>query len=113
LKNNIFEIIECMATLIRSEERKKCTELRLQLMHFEVLNYLSHSNTYMNTPAAAASYFGMTRGTVCPPLIVLEKKSYLEKSKDENDKRIIHVKLLSSGLRNFKEINLPTKRNNG
>ena len=98
MKNDIFEIVECMATLIRSEERKKCTKLRLQLMHFEVLNYLSHSNKYTDTPAATASYFGMTRGTVSQSLIVLEKKGYLEKSKDENDKRVIHVKLLPSGL---------------
>lgn len=95
---DVFEIIECMAALIRSEERKKCTELRLQLMHFEVLNYLSHSNQYTDTPAATASYFGMTRGTVSQSLIVLEKKGYLEKTPDENDKRVIHVNLLPSGL---------------
>ena len=95
---NIFEIVECMAALIRSEERKKCTELRLQLMHFEVLNYLSHSSKYTDTPAATASYFGMTRGTVSQSLIVLEKKGYLEKNQDEKDKRVIHVKLLPSGL---------------
>jgi DNA-binding MarR family transcriptional regulator len=94
---DIFEIVECMAALIRSEERKKCTELRLQLMHFEVLNYLSYSTKYTDTPAATASYFGMTRGTVSQSLIVLEKKGYLEKSKDEVDKRVIHVKLLPSG----------------
>lgn len=97
-ESDIFEIVECMAALIRSEERKKCTELRLQLMHFEVLNYLSHSNKYTDTPAATASYFGMTRGTVSQSLIVLEKKGYLEKNKDESDKRVIHVKLLPSGL---------------
>ena len=95
---DIFEIVECMAALIRAEERKKCTELRLQLMHFEVLNYLSHSNKYTDTPAATASYFGMTRGTVSQSLIVLEKKGYLEKSKDEDDRRVIHVNLLPPGL---------------
>jgi len=97
-KIDIFEIVECMAALIRSEERKKCTELRLQLMHFEVLNYLSHSTKYTDTPAATASYFGMTRGTVSQSLIVLEKKGYLEKNQDANDKRVIHVKLLPSGI---------------
>lgn len=97
-KIDVFEVVECMAALIRSEERKKCTELRLQLVHFEVLNYLSHSNKYTDTPAATAAYFGMTRGTVSQSLIVLEKKGYLEKNQDEDDKRIIHVTLLSSGL---------------
>lgn len=96
-KVDIFEYVKCMAALIRSEERKKCTELRLQLMHFEVLDYLSHSNQYTDTPAATASYFGMTRGTVSQSLIVLEKKGYIEKHKDEEDKRIVHVHLLPSG----------------
>ena len=96
-ESDIFEIVEYMVALIRSEERKKCAELRIQLVHFEVMNYLSHSNQYTDTPAATASYFGMTRGTVSQSLILLEKKGYIEKSKDENDKRVIHVKLLPSG----------------
>jgi len=96
-KADIFEFIECMAALIRAEERKKCAELRLQLVHFEVLEYLSHSTQYTDTPAATACYFGMTRGTVSQSLIVLEKKGYIEKNKDEDDKRIVHVRLLPQG----------------
>lgn len=95
--SSVFEIIEYIAALILSEKRKICTELRLQLIHFEVLNYLSHSNRYTDTPAATAYHFGMTRGTVSQSLIILEKKGYLEKSKDEADKRIIHIKLLPPG----------------
>lgn len=97
-KTNLFECIHCMSALIRADKHKICTELRLQLVHFEVLDYLSHSNQYTDTPAATASYFGMTRGTVSQSLIVLEKKGYIEKHKDEVDKRIIHVQLLPSGL---------------
>ena len=96
-KQNIFEIVSYTVALIRSEERKRCTELRIQLVHFEMLNYLAHSNKYTDTPAATASYFGMTRGTVSQSLILLEKKGYIEKRKDENDKRVTHVKLLPSG----------------
>ncbi|MDQ7089532.1 MAG: MarR family transcriptional regulator [Methylococcales bacterium] len=93
----IFNSIECMAALICAEERKKCAELRLQLVHFELLNYLSHSNRYIDTPSATASYFGMTCGTVSQSLIVLEKKGYIKKNKDEIDKRIIHVNLQPLG----------------
>lgn len=96
-KTTIFETIEFIATLIRSEERKRCTELRLQLVHFEVLDYLSRSNQYTDTPAATAAFFGMTRGTVSQSLIVLEKKSYIEKHQDETDKRVVHVHLLPPG----------------
>lgn len=95
---NLFECIQCMSALIRANMHKVCAELRLQMVHFEVLDYLSHSNQYTDTPAATAAYFGMTRGTVSQSLIVLEKKGYLEKNKDVTDKRIIHVQLLPPGL---------------
>ncbi len=94
----IFECIQCMSALVRADKHKTCADLRLQLIHFEVLDYLSYSNQYTDTPAATASYFGMSRGTVSQSLIVLEKKGYIEKSKDPIDKRIVHVKLLPPGL---------------
>jgi len=97
-QTDLFEYIQCMSALIRADKHKICAELRLQLVHFEVLDYLSHSNQYTDTPAATASYFGMTRGTVSQSLIVLEKKGYIEKNKDQTDKRIIHVQLLPPGL---------------
>ena len=97
-KTNLFDSIHCMSTLIRADKHKVCAELRLQLVHFEALDYLSHSNRYTDTPAATAAYFGITRGTVSQSLIVLEKKGYIEKNKDETDKRIIHVQLLPPGL---------------
>ncbi len=97
-KTNLFEYIECMSALIRADKHKICANLRLQLIHFEVLDYLSYSNQYTDTPAATADYFGMTRGTVSQSLIVLEKKGYIEKNKDNIDKRIIHVQLLPLGL---------------
>jgi len=97
-KTNLFECIQRMSALIRADKHKVCAELRLQLIHFDVLDYLSQSNQYTDTPAATACYFGMTRGTVSQSLIVLEKKGYIEKNKDLIDKRIVHVQLLPSGL---------------
>lgn len=94
---DIFEVVSCVIALIRAEQRRKCTGLRLQLVHFDVLDYLSQSNQCTDTPAATALHFGMTRGTVSQSLIMLEKKGYIEKNKDETDKRIIHVHLLPPG----------------
>lgn len=87
-----------MSTLIRAKERKKCTELGIQPVHFQVLNYLSRCNKYSNTPAAVANYLGMTRGTVSQSLIILEKYGYLEKTPDANDRRVVNLKLLPAGL---------------
>ncbi|QPK62171.1 winged helix-turn-helix transcriptional regulator [Methylomonas sp. LL1] len=102
-QTDIYELIECMTALIRSEERKKCTELGLQPVHFQVLNYLSRCNKYSNTPAAVANYLGMTRGTVSQSLIILEKKGFIEKTPDPRDKRVIHLRLLPEGISILKQ----------
>lgn len=95
--NEIYELIECMTMLIRSEERKRCTELGLQPVHFQVLNYLARCNRFSNTPAAVTSYLGMTRGTVSQTLIILEKKGYIDKIPDLADRRVVHLQLLPAG----------------
>jgi len=94
---DIYELIECMTALIRSEERKKCTELGLQPVHFQVLNYLMRCNKYSDTPAALTNYLGMTRGTVSQSLIILEKKGYISKTRDHADKRVVHLQILPLG----------------
>lgn len=93
----MFDLIERMAALIRSEERKKCTELGLQPVHFQVLDYLSRCNRYSDTPAALTNYLGMTRGTVSQTLLLLEKRGFIEKKADDNDRRMVHLHLLPEG----------------
>lgn len=96
-KAPVFDVIERMSALIRSEERKKCTEFGLQSVHLQVLDYLSKCNKYSDTPAALSNYLGMTRGTVSQTLVLLEKKGYLKKTTDTLDRRVIHLSLLLEG----------------
>lgn len=103
VETDIYELIECMTALIRSEERKKCTELYLQPVHFQILNYLSRANKHSDNPAALARYLGMTRGTVSQSLIILEKKGYIEKIPDKNDKRFMRLRLLPEGATVLKQ----------
>ena len=79
-KFGVFDLIERMAALLRSEERKKCTSLGLQTVHLQALNYVSLCNKYSDTPAALTNYLGMTRGTVSQTLSLLEKKGFLKKT---------------------------------
>lgn len=102
-KSDLFEFIEYMAALIRSEERRKCTELGLQPVHFQLMNYLSRCNKYSDTPAATANFLGMTRGTVSQSIIILEKKGYIKKAQDQNDKRVVHLSLLPDGAKILQE----------
>jgi MarR family transcriptional repressor of emrRAB len=94
---DIFELIERMAALIHSEERKKCTELGLQPVHLQVLDYLSRCNRYSDTPAALTNYLGMTRGTVSQTLLLLSKKGFIKKTTDATDRRVVHLSLLAEG----------------
>ncbi len=98
MKVDVFELIERMSALIRSEERKKCSELGLQSVHLQVLDYLSRCNRYSDTPAALTNYLGMTRGTVSQTVLLLEKKGYLKKTVDKIDRRKLHLTLLDAGL---------------
>lgn len=79
MKSNVFDVIECMAALVRSEERRKCTELKLQLVHFQVLEFLSQCNKYSDTSAAITTYLGMTHGTVSQSLMILERREFIKK----------------------------------
>jgi DNA-binding MarR family transcriptional regulator len=96
-KTTVFDVIERMSALIRSEERKKCTEFGLQPVHLQVLDYLSRCNKYSDTPASLTNYLGMTRGTVSQTVLLLEKKSYVKKTTDTIDRRVIHLSLLPEG----------------
>ena len=94
---DVYAPIERMVALIRSEERRRCTELGLQPVHLQVLDYISRCNRYSDTPAALANYLGMTRGTVSQTLLLLERNGYIEKTPDTQDKRVIHLKLSPEG----------------
>jgi MarR family transcriptional regulator, negative regulator of the multidrug operon emrRAB len=93
----VFDLIERMAALLRSEERKKCTSLGLQTVHLQALSYVSRCNKYSDTPAALTNFLGMTRGTVSQTLSLLEKKGYLKKTSDTTDRRVVHLALLPEG----------------
>lgn len=93
----VFDLIEHMNNLIRSEERKKCAALGLQEVHLQVLTYLSCCNRYSDTPAALTNYLGRTMGTVSQTLSLLEKKGYIKKMQDLSDKRVVHLVLTVEG----------------
>ena len=114
MATDVYASIERMVALIRSEERKKCTEFGLQPVHFQMLDYISRCNRYSDTPAALASYLGMTRGTVSQTLLLLTRKDLIEKRIDAQDKRIVHLCLRPQGeviLDNIRSTNLFSQAN--
>ena len=107
--NEIYNYVERINNLLRTDSRQKIAEHGLQPIQLEALHYLSICNKYSNTPMAVTDYLGQTKGTVSQTLKVLERKNYLSKHSDKNDKRISHLKLTSLGHKLINE-SIPTPK---
>jgi len=99
----INDYIERLSNLLRNEMRREGAEYGLQPVQLEALHYLSICNRYSNTPMGVTEYLGQTKGTVSQSLKVLEKKAFLTKHADKNDKRITHLKVSTTGKKLLKK----------
>jgi len=97
-KLTTLKLIERISTLLRAEQRKKYSSLGLQPVHVQTLDYLANCNRFSDSPAAVTDYLGLTKGTVSQTLQVLVRKGFIEKTQDEHDKRIVHLRILPAGL---------------
>ncbi len=93
----IQELLERLASLVRSESRAHLAQLGLLPVQFEVLHYLSVCNRYSDTPMAVTDFLGQTKGTVSQTLKVLEKKGLIAKTPDAQDKRVTHMAVTEAG----------------
>ncbi|MDX2416944.1 MAG: MarR family winged helix-turn-helix transcriptional regulator [Xanthomonadales bacterium] len=91
------QLLERLASLLRSESRRLLVEFGLLPVQFEALHYLSICNRYSDTPMAVTEFLGQTKGTVSQTLKVLEKKKLLEKTADLKDKRVTRLVLTKAG----------------
>ncbi len=106
-KKQIYDYLERLSNLLRNEVRRAGAEYGLQPVQVEALHYLSICNRYSDTPMAVTEYLGQTKGTVSQSLKVLEKKGFLSKRADKNDKRMIHLKLTGAAKKLLKKT-IPT-----
>lgn len=97
MNDELFNLIERLANLLRQETRAEGFSLGLQPIQQEALYYLSTCNRYSDTTLAVTEFLGLTKGTVSQSLKVLENKSLIVKEKDKHDKRIIHLKVTEFG----------------
>lgn len=94
---NTFKLFERISTIIRSEERKKYATVGLQPIHGQVLEYLSICNSFSDTLVSVAEYLNLTKGTVSQTIQLLQRKGFIEKQQDKEDRRVTHLKLLPLG----------------
>lgn len=91
------QLLERLASLLRSESRNLLFEHGLQPIQFEALHYLSICNRYSDTPMSVTEYLGQTKGSVSQTLKVLEKKGLIVKTVDSDDKRVAHMAVSKEG----------------
>ncbi|WP_196140902.1 MarR family winged helix-turn-helix transcriptional regulator [Aliikangiella sp. G2MR2-5] len=97
MKNELVYTFERLANLLKQEARTASTKSGLQAVQYDALLYLSRCNRFSNTPIAVTEYLGLTKGTVSQTIKVLERKGYVTKVKDKEDKRLTHLNLTSEG----------------
>ncbi len=93
----IQSYIERIGNLLRNELRSVGGDYGLQPVQIEALHYLSICNRYSNTPMGVTEYLGQTKGTISQSLSVLERKGFLVKKADANDKRVTRLHVSASG----------------
>ncbi|CAL1239541.1 DNA-binding transcriptional regulator, MarR family [Candidatus Methylocalor cossyra] len=95
----IYEYLERIANLLRTDVRRTGLASGLQPVQMEALHYLGRCNHYSNTPVAVAEFLGLTKGTVSQTLGVLEGNRLIEKEADAKDRRVVHLRLTAEGER--------------
>jgi DNA-binding MarR family transcriptional regulator len=89
--------LERLSSMHRNLMRKFAADEELQLVHVEILQYLSVCNRYSDTTQAISEYLGQTKGSISQSLAHLEENGFVKRSQDKNDRRIFHLALLPSG----------------
>ncbi len=93
-----------LSDLLRTESRKAASAEALQLVHYDIINYIDRCNRYSDTPTALVDYLGLTKGTVSQTVSLLVKKRILQKKPDQKDLRISHLQLTEKGHQVLKNI---------
>ncbi len=96
-KNASLLWIECLVAAHKSLLRKFAATEDLQLVHIEILQYLSICNKYSDTTQALSEYLGQTKGSISQSLKYLEETKLVRRSQDSVDKRVYHLSLTPTG----------------
>ena len=95
----LYALLDRLGVVLRADDRQVGGQGALQPIHRALLRYLARCNRYSDTPGAAATYLGQTKGTVSQSLGVLERRGYVKKRRDARDRRVIRLELTAKGRR--------------
>lgn len=95
--DDMSQWLERLSALHRSLMRRFAAEEGLQLVHVEILRYLSICNRYSDTTQALSEYLGQTKGSISQSLGYLEEDGLIKRNQDRVDRRIFHLVLTMKG----------------
>src|SRR3546814_14493261 len=64
---------------------------------WDSLRFIARANRFSRTPGALAAVLGTTKGTASQTLNALEKKGYLTRIPDPEDRRVRHLTITEKG----------------
>ena len=92
-----FHDIEMLSRHLRRLMRQSVAETGLQMVQFEILDYLAHAPEMAATPARVTEWLGQTKGTVSQTISLLTRRGYLRKVSDSRDGRLTRLYLTDRG----------------
>ena len=95
--SSLFELIERICNLARSDLRNQDDAGQLQPVHLQALAFLDRANRYSNTPQILAEYLGSTKGTVSQSLLLLYRRGLIDRKTDPDDRRVVRLRISARG----------------
>lgn len=92
-KEDIFRLLDRICRMSRGLQY--CNGLNPA--QWDCLRFIGQANRFSRTPGALAAFLGTTKGTASQTLNALEKKGYLSRIPDPEDRRVRHVELTKLG----------------
>ncbi len=89
--------LERLNSLYKSQMRQAVSKVGIQLVHMEILQYLSICNRYSNTAQALSEYLGQTKGSISQSLKIMENMGHIKREPSIKDKRSMTLSLTKKG----------------
>ncbi len=101
-----IDTLEHLVSFLKKAQRQAVTRAGLQMVHYDIMDYLSRANRFSNSVLATTDFLGLTKGTVSQSIHLLERRGYIERRARARDKRMQHLLLTEAGRAAISTINL-------
>jgi DNA-binding MarR family transcriptional regulator len=108
IHRSVFDLIERIGALLRSDLRRHALPYALQPVHLQALAFLQRANRFSDTPLAVGEFLGLTKGNMSQRLNVLAKLDLIRKEPDAQDRRMVHLRLTPAAKKILREAYPPT-----